>query len=161
MLCGEQRFRACWLWQAPDGYNYFATDSQLERNRVLRFRAGDADVKEVASIAGSSIYAAQGECYACFSSSVEPGEPSGRTFKDFTERTPGPGIEGRDAVIYVLEKGRVNDVLRARMDGWPLRLAQFATFSFPGGMMPDNRFYAFGRAVKRFDGDCLLFERAA
>jgi hypothetical protein len=45
------------------------------------------------------------------------------------------------------------------MDGWPLTLGQFPNFYFPAGMMPDDRFYAFGRSVRDYDGACLMFER--
>jgi hypothetical protein len=45
------------------------------------------------------------------------------------------------------------------MDGWPLTLGQFPNFYFPGGTMPDDRFYAFGRSVRDYDGACLMFER--
>lgn len=161
VMTGSQRFRACWLWQSQTGDIYYATDSHLEGNALRSFSPGSTDANEVAPISGSSIYAGMGPDYVCFSSSVEPGEPSGRTVRDFTERRRGPGISDDFARIYLLAEGKMEEILAARMDGWPLRLAQFATFSFPSGNLPDNRMFAYGRAVRRYDGSCLMFERQA
>ncbi len=158
---GKQSYRACWLWQSPRGAKHYATDSHLEPNHLLSFRDDAGSIAKRAPVAGSSIYAGTAETYVAFSSSVEPGEPSGKLLRDFTERKPGPGISGNAAVIYKLDDDGLSEVLSAPMDGWPLRLAQFATFSFPGGTMPADRFYAFGRAVRKYDGACLMFERAA
>ncbi len=39
-----------------------------------------------------------------------------------------------------------------------MRLAQFGTFMFPQGTMPDGKFYAYGNAVRKFDDMTLCFE---
>ena len=158
MATGAQAYRACWLWQAPDGVCHYATDSNVELNRLMHF-AGAGPIQSGVPLRGSSIYGGAGETYVAFSTSVEPGEPTGNILRDFSTRRPGPGIVGDMADIHVIEQGRLSTILSARADGWPLRLAQFATFSFPGGTLPADRFHAFGRAVHGYDGACLLFER--
>lgn len=158
VVVGAQMYRACWLWQAPDGICHYATDSNVSENRHMCF-ADDRAIEPGALLRGSSIYAGAGEGYVAFSTSIEPGEPTGNMVRDFTTRRPGPGAIGDCAAIHVIEDGRLSSVFSARMDGWPLRLAQFASFSFPGGEMPADRFYAFGRAVRGYDGACLVFER--
>ena len=155
---GAQMYRACWLWQAPDGICHYATDSNVAENRHMSF-ADPGAIEAGALLRGSAIYAGEGDGYVAFSTSIEPGEPTGKMIRDFTTRRPGPGAIGDCADIHVIEDGQLSRVFSARMDGWPLRLAQFASFSFPCGAMPADRFYAFGRAVRGCDGDCLVFER--
>lgn len=154
---GSQGVRACWLWQAPDGGRYFATDSQLETNRLRRID-GD-EIEDVAEIIGSSIHFHGDASRLIFSSTVEPGAPTGRRFRDIFDRTPGPGIKANAAAIYLFEHGRLQEIYRETKDAWPMRLAQFGTFQFPAGTMPPDRFYAYGVGVKPSDGHCLCFRR--
>ena len=155
---GAQLYRACWLWQAPDGICHYATDSNVAENRHMHF-VDTGTVEAGALLRGSSIYAGTGDGYVAFSTSIEPGAPTGNVLRDFATRRPGPGAIGDSADIHVIEDGQLSTAFSAQMDGWPLRLAQFASFSFPGGEMPADRFYAFGRGVRGYDGACLVFER--
>jgi len=155
---GSQGVRACWLWQAPNGETVFATDSQFETNHLRQLSGGVAH--DVAPILGSSIYAYADRSHVFFSTAVEPGALTGKRFRDIFERRPGPGIMGEDAAIYAYDGRELVLVHRARKDGWPMRLAQFGTFRFCNGNAPADRFYAYGVAVERDDGHCLLFERS-
>jgi glycosyltransferase involved in cell wall biosynthesis len=161
LLRGSQDVRACWLWESPGGEVHYATDSQTRANsvRTIHASAEKAWTTEFAGIAGSSIYAGGGDRHVAFSSSVEPGEPTGHPIGDVFARSPGPGIVGADAVIYNLENGKLDEVFRSPKDFWPMRLAQFGTFQFPQGAMPDDRIVAYGVAVRGFDDTCLSFER--
>jgi hypothetical protein len=157
---GAQEYRACWLWQAPDGVCHYATDSDIERNHLMRLPSGSDRFERGEPLAGSSIHAAASKNYVAFATSLEPGYFTGNTLRAITTRRPGPAFVGKCAHIHVIEDGRLETVLSARMDGWPLTLAQFPNFYFPGGPMPDDRFYAFGRSVRDYDGACLMFERS-
>jgi len=154
---GSQDVRACWLWQAPDGALLFATDSQLETNHLRRI--DERGISDVAEIIGSSIYHHANASRLIFSSTVEPGAPTGHRLRDIFDRRPGPGITANAAAIYLFEGSRLTEIHREAKDGWPMRLAQFGTFRFPGGTMPPDRFYAYGVGVKRHDGYCLSFKR--
>jgi len=153
---GNQGVRACWLWQAPNGEIVFATDSQFEANHLRRLSGGTA--QDLAPILGSSIYAYADASRVLFSTTVEPGELTGKRLRDIFERQPGPGIMGQDAAIYAYDGSDLALIHRARKDSWPMRLAQFGTFRFCNGSAPADRFYAYGVAVERDDGHCLLFK---
>lgn len=159
VLLGEQDHRACWLHDR-DGAFFYATDSQFVTNNVFRARLDDRPaITAVAPIAGSSIYAGRVGDDVVFSSTVEPGETTGSFMRDVVDRRPGPGIAGNHASIYLLDGGRITEQFSAGKDRWPMRLAQFGTFTFPGGVMPTDRFFAYGAAVEGYDGCCLLFVR--
>lgn len=157
---GAQRYRACWLWQAPDGICHYATDSNIEPNHLMRLSGASDSFEQGEPLAGSSIHAACSKRYVAFATSLEPGYFTGNTIRAITTRRPGPAFVGDSAHIHIIQDGRLETVLSARMDGWPLTLAQFPNFYFPAGPMPDDRFYAFGRSVRDYDGACLMFERA-
>lgn len=157
---GAQEHRACWLWQAPDGACHYATDSNVERNCLMRMSPGSDRFERAEPLDGSSIHAGLSTNYAAFATSLEPGYFSGNTVRAIMTRRPGPAFVGDSAHIHVIEGARLDTVLSARMDGWPLALAQFPNFYFPAGTMPDDRFYAFGRSVRDYDGTCLMFERS-
>lgn len=160
LLRGSQMIRACWLRQTEPGPLYFATDSQFDRNFVRRLQPDGRDEPETLThIAGSSIYSAQGRNRIFFSSTVEPGDGTGNFWRDLIDRTPGPGISGNKAAIYGLENGRTTLIAQSSKDAWPMRLAQFGTFQFPQGTMPTDRLFAYGMAVRKFDGATLCFDR--
>ncbi|HWI86377.1 MAG TPA: hypothetical protein VNT42_08660 [Sphingomonas sp.] len=155
---GAQNVRACWIWQAPHGALYFATDSQFEPNHLRCIENGT--ITDVAAIAGSSISFGAGNERAIFSTAVEPGAVSGNRIRDILDRRPGPGMMSNEAALYSFENGELITICRAAKDIWPMRLAQFGTFQLPGGVMPPDRIYAFGVGLSGYDGRCLSFERA-
>ena len=157
---GSQAFRACWLWQAPDGVCHFATDSNVERNHLMRLLPGSNRFERGEPLTGSSIHAGVSKDYVVFATSLEPGYFSGNTIRAIFTRRPGAAFIGKSAQIHVIENGRLQTALSAQMDGWPLTLGQFPNFYFPAGTLPSDRFYAFGRSVRDYDGACLMFERA-
>lgn len=169
LLRGRQDHRATWMWRSPGGRTFYATDTQLAANALMELQRPDVGCPDgqattariVAGIEGSSIYSAHGERFAVFSSSVEPGEPSGQRWRDLLERRRGPGILSEWARIYHLDAaGDLSVVFSARKDGWPHRLAQFGTFTFPTGQLPDGVIVAYGIALRGVDDTCLLFTAA-
>ena len=157
---GAQRYRACWIWQAPDGVCHYATDSNIETNHLMQLAPGSERWQCGAPLAGSSIHAGFSNNYVAFATSLEPGYFTGNTLRAITTRRPGSAFVGKSSHIHVIEDGRLQTVLSAPMDGWPLTLGQFPNFYFPAGTMPDDRFYAFGRSVRDYDGASLMFERS-
>lgn len=161
ILIGSQAYRATWLCQLNNSY-FYATDSQLSPNSLCQFHLneGIASANTISEIEGSSIYAGYGKQYCYFSSTVEPGAPTGNFLRDVFERTPGPGILSSSAYIYAIDaSGELQTLFSSEKDIWPMRLGQFGTFSFPSGVMPDGRFYAYGQALKMYDDCCLIFEK--
>jgi hypothetical protein len=161
VLSGNQQMRATWIHRL-NGKIFYATDSQLEANYTCELDEKNENIvsRKLERIQGSSIYAAVGKSEVFFSTAVEPGLPSGNVFIDLFTTKIGKGIASHQSFIYVLNKDGLAEVLfRAQKDIWPMNLAQFGTFTFPSGVMPDQRFYAYGCAVREFDDSCMLFSK--
>jgi hypothetical protein len=160
---GHQINRSTWVLACGNRLVY-ATDTQLEQNYLVQADyAPSAKPELTAPIAGSSIYSVVVRDGIVFSSSVEPGMPTGKRLTDIFEQRPGPGINGKDAVIYHYnpETRTMVNLFSAAKDFWPMRLGQFGTFMFPTGMDTlSDRFFAYGNAVARYDNCCLLFKRS-
>lgn len=156
VMRGHQQFRACW-WFECQGQVVYGTDSQFENNNLLLLRPGDHAAKVVRELPGSCIYHGRTGANLVFSTTVEPGASTGRFARDLFSRAVGPGITGDPTIFYYSDQ--LSKIFAAPKDGWPSRLGQFGTFMFPAGTAPDNRIYAYGVAVKNYDGDCLVFER--
>jgi hypothetical protein len=165
LVQGQQDFRAVWAWEVEPRILYYATDSQLQSNKVILLDASNEETPRTVildSIPGSGIYAAFADRHVIFSTAVEPGEPSGKFWRDAFDRKRGPGILSNDASIHVLTKeGYLQPVFFAPKDSWPTRLAQFGTFTFPGGILPNDRFWAYGQAIRGYDDACLCFRSVA
>jgi hypothetical protein len=154
---GSQDVRACWIWQSPDDALYFATDSQFDTNHLRVIEHGAFG--DVAPIIGSSIHACSDATRLIFSTAVEPGAVTGKKLRDILDRVPGPGIASNEAAIYLFDGAALTAIHSEAKDRWPMRLAQFGTFRFPGGTMPADGFYAYGVGVTDHDGHCLYFRR--
>ena len=157
-LSGNQQYRAAWIHRLKDTV-FYATDSQLEANSLCVLDEQDnVTSQKIAPIEGSSIYAAFGANDIFFSTTVEPGMPTGNRLIDLFQTKPGAGIASCQSVIYGFnEDGLIKELFRADKDIWPMVLAQFGTFTFPSGLMLDDRFYAYGCALSKFDDSCLMF----
>lgn len=162
LLRGQQAFRAAWMDEL-DGQVYFATDTQLEVNHlhVLRMDdGGEASVKMLAALDGSSIYAGRGRTEIFFSTTIECGPPTGNFLKDILDTRPGAGMSSSQASILAVNgQGQVSTLFSAKKDAWPFRLAQFGTFMFPSGTMPPDTLFAYGVALQGADDTCLVFKR--
>lgn len=158
---GKQAFRSTWA-SLHNGALLYATDTQLENNFLMKLTPeAVAAPEKIAPIAGSSIYAQTRRNGVIFSSSVEPGRPSGNRLRDMFERRPGPGIFSNRSVVYAydFETGRLAEILSAEKDWLPLRLAQFGSFMFPSGLeLLDGVAIMYGNAVKDFDDVCILVQ---
>lgn len=160
LAVGRQEFRATWV-AGEDGALLYATDTQLEPNFLLRLSPGEDAPTRIAPIEGSSIYAGDVPGGVVFSSTVEPGMPSGRFLTDAFETKPGPGILSNRAKLYHFDHAdkTLTTVLTAEKDWMPSRLGQFGTFIVPSGMENlGGRILAYGNAVKVYDDHCLLIE---
>jgi hypothetical protein len=157
---GAQEYRTCWLWEAPDGTCHYATDSDIEPNRLMRFECASKQFERGEPLTGSSLHAAFSDTYVAFATALEPGYFRGNTLRAITTRRPGPAFVGNRACIHLIEDGKLHTVLTAQMDLWPLTMAQFPNFYFPAGRLPRDRFYAFGRSVSDYVSSCMIFERA-
>lgn len=158
ILRGDQLYRAAWLYPTADAL-YYATDTQLEQNHLCRLTTAPEDgrwtVDRIRPLPGSSIYGAPAMDGMLFSTTVEPGMPSGRLVKDMLERRPGPGITSTAAHVFRLEAdGSCLDIIAAEKDMWPLRLMQFGTFHLCAS--PSGQAYAYGVAVCGWDGKAAI-----
>jgi hypothetical protein len=158
---GEQIHRAAWLHCLPDRLIY-ATDTQMERNSVceVRFEDNETKITRRGPLPGSSIYYSPGKGEVVFSTVVEPPPPTGRFLADMLAVTRGAGIETDLAHIFsVTDSGIVSELFSAAKDRLPARLAQFGSFSFPAGVNPSRRIYAYCTALTGLDGGTLIIDR--
>lgn len=157
---GHQEFRATWV-DGQAGALLYASDTQIEPNHLLLLSPGQEAPTRIAPIEGSSIYAGLVPGGVVFSSSVEPGIPSGRFLKDALETKPGPGILSNQAKLYHFDHSTrsLSTVLAAKKDWVPSRLGQFGSFMMPSGMENlDGRILAYGNALEGHDNWCMLID---
>jgi len=158
---GDQSCRAVWLHNMKNIEYCYATDSQLCTNVVKRlvYSNESCQIEQIFEIEGSSIYSGIGSDYVIFSTTVEPGAPTGNFIKDMFETKLGSGIKSMYSCIYVMDKFyNIHEIFRAKKDLVPFRLGQFGTFMFPGGNMPQGYMYAYGVGVKKYDNVCMVFK---
>jgi hypothetical protein len=162
ILRGKQEFRAAWITEL-EGRIFYATDTQIEENFIyeLNVTNGKASTIKFSRINGSSIYhckGSQNDCY--FSTAVECGVPTGKFLYDIFDQKLGNGILSESAYILKLNSdGSTEEIFCAEKDFYPFRLAQFGTFHFPSGKMPNNTVIAYGVALKNFDDTCIVFKK--
>jgi|GEM_PF-350159 len=134
VLRGTQDARTCRVFPVDGGLVY-ATDTHLAPNSIRHLHRGadGAWVSErILPTKGSCIYAAQVGGQMVFTTSVEPGRPTGNKMLDLLDPRRGPGIASRDCQIYV---GNLDDGF-ALQDEWrsdllPKRLFGFSTIATP------------------------------
>lgn len=156
VLRGEQDHRATWMYCQPHCI-YFATDSQLEPNKLLKltFDSGNPRLEFLASLPGSSIYGDQSIDAFYFSTAVEPGYPPRNRVSAFLDRKPGPAILGNASCVYALSPdGSFRKVLSAEKDAWPMLPFQFGTFQVRAS--PGGGAYVHGTGLKGHDGQTSL-----
>jgi hypothetical protein len=168
VLVGKQEFRCCWLAFWGDRILY-ATDSPLEPNSIRKLilpdRVGksqfntEARSEHCADISGSSIYACMVQDQLVFSTTVEPGLLSGRPVRDLLDRSTGPGINGPYSDLVIGDETRGFSLVgRWNKDRLPGRLCEFGSISFPTGINPGRRLYAYFTGLSTKDGSMSIFE---
>ncbi len=159
---GQQIFRTTWAVVSAEEFLY-ATDTNLEQNYLISVTEDGKSIKKIGELEGSSIYAARMNAGILFSTTVEPGRPSGSVFRDLFERALGPGILSNASKVYFycLKERSLNLILSAKKDWLPARLAQFGSFMMPSGMDNLNgRILVYGNAVRGYDDVCLLIDNS-
>lgn len=161
VLVGEQHYRCVSLFFSR-GDIYYATDSQLEKNsfRKLLFDSGKARSEFILKIPGSSIYSCEAGGRFIFSTTVEPGMLSGYLLYDLFDSKPGPGIEGKEAGLFVWDPDYgMTELAMFEKDFFPPRLFQFGSLCFPLGYntKPD-RLYAYATALSQYDDCTMVFD---
>lgn len=167
LLTTGQTSRFAWIYY-KDRRFYVATDTQLQDNYLLSFiidieKKVCSDIKYICPIYGSSIFAVENREIIYFSTTVEPGMPTGNSIKDLVSIKKGQGIHDYYSRIYAYSKLDTQPpelVLCAKKDFLPPRLGQFGTFSFPSGKNSTDYLYAYGIGVKRYN-NCLVRIKAA
>jgi hypothetical protein len=168
VLVGDQDFRCCWI-AFSGGQIIYATDSPLTVNSVRRLILPDGSAESsnpwigtrseaLAEISGSSIYSCQVHDQVVFSTTVEPGVPTGNTLRDWLDRRPGPGIKGMYSDLMVGTQAGFSIVGRWPKDPWPFRLCELGSISFPTGVNPGHCVYAYFTGLARQDGCMSVFE---
>jgi hypothetical protein len=162
ILRGKQTYRCAWMCELG-GRLFYATDTQLEENFIYEVKAdtnGEINSYKLDSIEGSSIYYTCNHNNCFFSTTVEGGAPSGNLLIDIFDRRIGSGIKSKNACINLLNSnGQIENIISAKKDFLPHRLAQFGTFMFPSGLMPKNTCVAYGVSLEGLDNTCFVLNK--
>lgn len=155
LLRGKQQYRASGGYPVAEGIIY-ATDSHLERNSIRILKIGNNSVKneKLYDLNGSCIYSMKlGEKFF-FSTTIEPGQPTGRFFHDLIDTKPGPGILNNycDVIAGNTEVG-FEHMLKWKADRWPKRPFQFSSIIFPMTTSSNNYLPLYGQGCIGHD-DC-------
>jgi len=159
VFSGEQKYRACAAFATKDGIIY-ATDTPFENNKIylLSDSSRGSRVKEIASIAGSSIYGCQVGDKFIFSSTVEANGINENLFKFLFGRKRGDGIV--DDYIH-LYSGNISegfeDIYKLEKDFLPFSF-QFGVFKFPKNAKQTNVCYFQPISTRNYDQDLLKIE---
>jgi hypothetical protein len=169
VLLGRQEFRCCWLAFWGDRIVY-ATDSPLATNSIRELVAIEQGTtpplsrtgfrsEHLMEIAGSSIYSCMVQDQLVFSTTVEPGMPSGILIRDLMEYRPGPGIKDNCSYLMSGTPERGFSVIGAwRKDKLPPRLCEFGAIKFPTGVNPGGYLYAYFTGLSGTDGSMSVFD---
>jgi len=160
VLLGAQEYRCVWLHFFGKEI-YYATDSQLTPNSLRRMTFSEEGVvsEVVQRISGSSIHSCVVEDSLAFSTTVEPGIPSGNLLFDLFEYKLGPGIERNKADLILGSPARGFRLVGSwKKDILPPRLLQFGTISFPSGHNPTNYLYAYFTGLSGVDDHTVVFD---
>lgn len=155
VIQGAQFARSCIAFPINDGLLY-ATDSHLESNSIrLLKQSGDGWISSIIEeIPGSCIYGTKIRDLLIFSTTYEPGSPTGNFLCDLFDRGHGPGILGDycEMIGGNLEIG-FHTILHRPVDNYPKRLFQFSTFIFPTSEIDTSLLAVYNAGLKNWD-DC-------
>jgi len=148
--CNGQESRYCWIYSTKDGY-FCATDSLLKRNYFKFISSNFSKIKNLFEINGSSIYSCKKDDDIIFSSTVEPGMPSGKFFKDLLNIKRGEGILSDYSEIVTANSSKGSIEKKTKKDFWPFKLGQFGVFTFPNDKNSTNFIFAYAIALKGYN----------
>ena len=138
---GGQEYRACQLFFYPD-FLVYATDSQYMKNTIKKVDRITMEITPLCEIQGTAIKGRQINNEAFISTTIEPSEVN----KDHS------------AHVWLTHDGlQWSDIFAAGKDRWPAIL-QFGTFEFPQYCEALDNLYAYGRALKDYDGHTIIFK---
>jgi len=151
---GQQRYRACVAFPVDQGLLY-ATDTQFEPNsiRLLEKKGGVWQSRELASLNGPCIHGCELQDYFVFSTATEPSKEVRSKYRALLDNRPGPGIRENQSEIIVCAKSNYGckRLAARRKDALPYRLFQFGSITFPSGVNPTDKLYAFNIGSKSND----------
>ena len=151
----EQKYRACWIKRFSDNI-YWATDTQMEQNSLLKANAKDIEPSVIKKLPGSSIYSVAFNGGVAFSTTLEPERASRRDFMAWLDNKPARKLEPDGAAVYILDEDEVLvEIIRSSPHLLPLRLFEYPTYLFPSNIVESKYLTCYGRSVKSND-DCLL-----
>jgi hypothetical protein len=107
---------------------------------------------------GSSIYACRMGHEFAFTTTVEPGQPTGRSIIDLLDPRRGPGIvENVCELVVGTPAGGFGPALRWKADRLPKRLFGFSTIRLPSATGEPERLFVTGVGVRGHDDITEVF----
>ena len=129
LLCGAQKYRACFAYSSKDGI-YYATDTPLEQNYLYKLE-NSGNLLQICPIPGPCIFSIQKKNCSYFATSVE-GNPLLPKWRYMLSRRLGAGVKNRYVHVIKLMKGEsLEEVVSLKKDFLPMGLFQFGNVLFP------------------------------
>lgn len=156
----QQIFRSCIAFPTQQGLLY-ATDSPFSQNsiRLLTFKEGKWDSKELAQINGPCIYGCIWKNNFIFSTSVEGDGLNNSLFTKLFSTKIGKGIKFNSSIIYIgnLTEGFVS-LYEQKKDIFPFYSFQFGVLVFASGINNSNFLPVYHIATQKNDMNCIILE---
>lgn len=139
---GSQQCRAVCGLPTPDGLIY-GTDSDRERNFIVKLERETAQIREICEIEGSSLYATNFGALKAISTCVEP----------------NPQCPSKTSFLYLSRDGTQWDrVLCYQKDFYHPRYFQFGTLVLPPSNSDHNHILLSGQSLRGLDNTSLLID---
>ena len=140
---GNQEYRTCFLFFYKD-FIVFGTDSQYQKNELKKFDRRSLEITSLQQVQGPIIRGSQCGDFAIISTDVEPSEIN----KD------------KNAYVWYTKDGLHWEMLfSAKKDCFNPTLFQFGVFDLPYYAVDYvDKIYITGKAVKKHDGNTLVFD---
>lgn len=141
---GGQDYRSCVLFFYKD-YVVYATDSQYQQCQIKKIDRKTNEITVIQDVQGPVIKGSQCGDFAILATDVEP--------SDFNHETYAYAWYSNDGLNW-------KQLYGAEKDHWHQKYFQFGTFDLPQYYVEDvENVYISGKALKKIDGDTLVFKR--
>ena len=139
---GAQSHRAVHVFE-ESGSLVYGTDTELEKNRIVRLNTETKGIEDTQELNGSSLYGTQIAGYNVLSTTVEPSDIN----------------QSRDAEVWLQERdGNWAHILSGRKDWFPGLPFQFGSWVLPTGATNEPFLFVSGQSLKKYDDEILMLD---
>jgi len=139
---GEQSHRAVHVFQEDDTLVY-GTDTELEKNRIVRLSINTKGIEDTQKLGGSSLYGVKVAGFNVLSTTVEPSDIN----------------QSKDAEVWLQKRdGNWTQMLSGRKDWLPGLPFQFGSWVLPTGATNEPFLFVSGQSLRKYDNEILMLD---